>query len=85
MMETLFRRMVVTTPMQPEIFDRLVRTLMARVSRRARRFVHDRNRVPDITQEVFLALWRHWPSIESESHAYAWLMTAARDRARRQP
>ncbi len=45
-----------------------------RVLRTAYLYVHDRGRAEDISQEVFLKLYRMNPPFESDEHAKAWIL-----------
>jgi len=67
--------------MEPEAFERIFQHCWAGTVRRAARFLHERGRAEDVAQEVFQALWRHWPAIRDQAHARRWLLRAARLRA----
>jgi RNA polymerase sigma-70 factor, ECF subfamily len=56
----------------PEFAD-LVRTHQGRVFSIAYHFLHDRAVAEEIAQDVFLQLYRHLSSLESEAHVTRWL------------
>ena len=71
--------MEVTAVGIPEFAD-LVRANQAMVFSIAYHFLHDRAAAEEIAQDVFLQLYRHLPSLESEAHITAWLRKVASHR-----
>lgn len=59
-------------------FEAVVDRCQRSVFTYARYFLNDRESAEDLTQEVFLKLWRHWESIDFES-VDAWLMRVTRN------
>jgi RNA polymerase sigma factor (sigma-70 family) len=49
--------------------------------RYASRFVHSRDTVEDLLQDVFWRVWRHWRRVGGGAHVRAYLFTAMRTRA----
>lgn len=64
--------MEMTAVSLPEFAD-LVRTHQGRVFSIAYHFLHDRAVAEEIAQDVFLQLYRHLSSLESEDHVTRWL------------
>src|SRR6185437_8447310 len=67
--------------MDSDEFPRAFHRFWPAVVRCAARFLKDRAGAHDVAQEVFVALWRHWPELQNEAHAHRWLLRAARLRA----
>jgi RNA polymerase sigma-70 factor (ECF subfamily) len=66
----------------PAAFERLYDELGAAVFGVARRVVRDPSRAEDVTQEVFLEVWRKAPSFDDvRGSAKTWIMTIAHRRA----
>ena len=66
----------------PAAFERLYDELGAAVFGVARRVVRDPSRAEDVTQEVFLEIWRKAPSFDDvRGSAKTWIMTIAHRRA----
>ena len=66
----------------PQAFERLYDVIGAAVYGVARRVVRDPNRAEDVTQDVFLEVWRKAPSFDSSrGSAKTWVMTIAHRRA----
>ena len=65
-----------------QAFEQLYDVLGASVYGLARRVVRDPNRAEDVTQDVFLEVWRKAPSFdEGRGSAKTWIMTIAHRRA----
>jgi RNA polymerase sigma-70 factor (ECF subfamily) len=63
---------------EPAAFDLVVRTFRDRIFRFVQRGVGDREAAEDITQDVFVKLYRHAPSLQSASRFLPWLYRTAR-------
>ncbi len=65
-----------------DAFDQLYDAMGASVYGVARRVVRDPNRAEDVSQDVFLEVWRKAPSFDQErGSAKTWIMTIAHRRA----
>ncbi len=74
--------MIALVNAQPALdFPGLVRQHQAMVFSLAWRFLHDRGAAEEVAQEVFLSLHRNLSSIQSPSHAMAWLRKVTAQRA----
>jgi RNA polymerase sigma-70 factor (ECF subfamily) len=63
---------------EPAAFDLVVRTFRDRIFRFVQRGVGDREAAEDITQDVFVKLYRHAPSLQSASRFLPWMYRTAR-------
>jgi RNA polymerase sigma-70 factor (ECF subfamily) len=59
-------------------FDAVVDRCQRSVFSYASYFLHDRGAAEDLTQEVFLKLWRHWETVDFD-RVEAWLMRVTRN------
>ena len=62
----------------PHEFDAVVDRCQRSVFTYACYFLHDRASAEDLTQDVFLKLWRHWEKLDFD-RVEAWLMRVTRN------
>src|SRR3954470_6695836 len=62
-----------------EALERLLDGYEQKVSRMAVAMLHDRGRAQDVTQDIFLKLWRALPSYDGRASLSTWLYTIARN------
>ena len=61
--------------------ESLVKLYLKRVYSQAFSYVHDRDEAEDITQEVFVKVWRFLPKFDAEKNFYTWIFEITKNTA----